>query len=506
MSFTNYLMYLRKSRQDDPRETVEEVLAKHETMLQEYAEKELGGRIPEENIYREVVSGESIEDRVEIQRLLLRMEDSNVKGVLVVEPQRLSRGDLEDCGRLINDLRYTSTLVVTPMMIYDLSKKMERRFFQDELLRGRDYLEYIKEILRRGRESAARRGCYVSATAPYGYDRVKHGRDWTLEPNDEADAIRLMFEWYVKEELSLGALARRLDESGFKPPNGKNWSRWSLRPMLKNVVYIGKIRYNNKKSMTLVEEGERVKKVRYSPEEEVIIVEGKHPGLVSPELFEAAQVRLQNNPRKSREDELLNVMAGVLRCSNCGRVMIYRSYIRPTSRTRIVCPNTPQCMKSYFYDELVEAVITALEQAELPKLQAKLENGDGDAANIQKRRIDKLLKQMEEYREQEDKQYELLETGKYTPAVFDRRNGALREKMEQCEKDIRQARAAMPKNVDYSERIVALEEAIAAMRDPDTPNLEANRLLRAIVDRIEYSAPPTGSKETALTLDVYLRL
>ena len=65
-----YLMYLRKSRQDDPNETIEEVLAKHETMLQEWALRELGRTIPEENIFREIVSGERISDRRELQKVL----------------------------------------------------------------------------------------------------------------------------------------------------------------------------------------------------------------------------------------------------------------------------------------------------------------------------------------------------------------------------------------------------------------------------------------------------
>ena len=156
--------------------------------------------------------------------------------------------------------------------------------------------------------------------------------------------------------------------------------------------------------------------------------------------------------------------------------------------------------------QVVDAVIVALEQSELPKLQAKLKNGDGDAAAIQKRRIAKLVKQMEEYREQEDAQYELLETKKYTQAVFDRRNAALRQKMDACEKELHLARAAMPKNIDYAERIVTLQEAIAALRDPKVSNKDANRLLRAVVERIEYHAPPVGSKETAVHLEVYMRL
>ena len=69
-----WLLYLRKSRQDDPNETVEEVLEKHEIQLQEWAERELGERIPEENIYREIVSGESIDAREEIKKVLARIE------------------------------------------------------------------------------------------------------------------------------------------------------------------------------------------------------------------------------------------------------------------------------------------------------------------------------------------------------------------------------------------------------------------------------------------------
>lgn len=78
------LMYLRKSRSDNPYETVEEVLSRHETMLQEYAEKAYGYRIPESQIYREVVSGEKIHTRPEMQILLKRIESSDVKSVLVV--------------------------------------------------------------------------------------------------------------------------------------------------------------------------------------------------------------------------------------------------------------------------------------------------------------------------------------------------------------------------------------------------------------------------------------
>ena len=125
-----YLLYLRKSRSDSPDASVEEVLSKHEKMLQDYFRRELGHEIPEENIYREIVSGgESIDERPEMCKVLSRIEDENVLGVACADPQRLSRGSLTDCDLLIDSLRFTKTLVITPVMVYDLENKMHRRLF-----------------------------------------------------------------------------------------------------------------------------------------------------------------------------------------------------------------------------------------------------------------------------------------------------------------------------------------------------------------------------------------
>ena len=68
------LIYLRKSRSDDPTLSVEEVLRRHETILDDWAEKNIGEVIPECNKFREVVSGETIADRPEIQKLLKAIE------------------------------------------------------------------------------------------------------------------------------------------------------------------------------------------------------------------------------------------------------------------------------------------------------------------------------------------------------------------------------------------------------------------------------------------------
>lgn len=508
-----WLLYLRKSRQDDPHETVEEVLAKHETQLQEYAERELGGRIPEEHIYREIGSGESISERQEIKKILARLEDPAVKGVLCMEPSRLSRGDLSDCAKIIDSFRYTHSLVCTPYMTYDLEKKMERKFFQDELLRGNDYLEYTKEILHRGRVASIKRGCYIGNTPPFGYKKIKIGKDHTLEIiEDQAEVVRLIFDLYTKEGLTPGRIAQRLDSMGIKPAKSEKWPKDSVRTILRNVHYIGKVRYNYVKRVPVLENGEVVKKRLSQPEEEVIIAEGKHQAIIDRETWEAAQAVIANNPKTRYDRAIRNVLSGVLVCGRCGRAMHVHPYKH--AEDRFECYSRPRCYKSVKESELLDAVIFALEEAELPNLELKVKNGDGNARRIQQRLLEKLEKEMDDYRAQEERQFELLETSpQYTQDVFERRNAALRAKMEACQSAIYKAKAALPPEVDYEEKIIALKDAIAALRSEDMICANKNRIIRAIVEKVVYKGPEPvkerkgrAEQSEPFSLEVYLRL
>lgn len=482
------LMYLRKSRADNPDESVEEVLAKHEVDLQEYAERELGGRIPEENIYREVISAESIDARIEFKKVLARIEDTTIQAVLVVDPQRLSRGDLGDCDRLIKAFHLSKTRVLTPRMDYNLDNKMERKFFQDELLRGRDYYEYVRETLLMGRVRATKRGCYLGVIPPYGYRKVKIGKECTLEVDEqEAEVVRMIFNWYAYEGMSPHGICNRLNEMGIPSARGGEWGRVPVRKMLGNKHYIGLVVFNEAKRTEVLDHGQITVKRIPQPESEVIVAQGKHPAIVSMELWDAAQSRIAKNPKVNTHKKLRNPLSGILVCANCGRTMYYHPY--KDSRDRYECRMSPRCYKSAPMDDVLEAVIYSLENSSLPELETKLNEGAGDARKIQQKLLEKLEKQLEEYRDQEEQQFDLLETRVYTQAVFDRRNAKLREKMEECQAAIYKARAALPENVDYTERIFTLKTAIAAMKNQELNAMEQNRILKTIIDRIEYTGP-----------------
>jgi hypothetical protein len=158
--------------------------------------------------------------------------------------------------------------------------------------------------------------------------------------------------------------------------------------------------------------------------------------------------------------------------------------------------------------DITKAIISVLELAELPNLEAKLNNNEGDSAKIQRNLLIGLQKQLAELRQQEEKQYDLLEKGIYSEELFDRRNAALQEKMEALKKQIQEAKNNIPKEVDYGEKIMTLKKAIEGLKDDSIPPIEKNKLLKAIVKRIEYfnDSKRYDFGSNNIKLDVYLRL
>jgi hypothetical protein len=387
-------------------------------------------------------------------------------------------------------------------MTYDLENKMERKFFKDELLRGNDFLEYTKEILFRGRVAAVKRGCFIGNHPPYGYNKIKVGKNFTLEPNENADVVRMIFNWYAKEYKTPGQIAVDLNQMMIPPSSkqGKEWVKESVLVLLKNVHYDGKVVYGRKKQTVVFENGKKVTKRLMQRPEDMMIAEGKHPAIVDHEIFELAQERIAGRgymaPRTRRA--LSNPFAGLLRCPVCGYMMTYHM-------DRVTHYHTCKkyCSKSLKHSDLVSAVKTALLTVHLPELEAKLTNGDGNSTAIQKQLVERLEKQMADFKAQEAKQYDLLETGIYTNEVFVERNSALREKIEACSAQLAETKKSMPQAVDYEEKIITLKEAVEALDDDTVPADKKNRLLKAVIKEIEYTSEkgqPLGTNEFSLEI------
>src|SRR5690554_1932838 len=108
---SQYVIYLRKSRADIEAEShgEGETLARHEKILLDLAKKM---KLSITQIHREIVSGETISSRPVMQQLLNEVEQGMWKGVLVVEIERLARGDTIDQGIVAQTFKYSNTKII----------------------------------------------------------------------------------------------------------------------------------------------------------------------------------------------------------------------------------------------------------------------------------------------------------------------------------------------------------------------------------------------------------
>ena len=218
----SYCIYLRKSRADEEAELRGEgnTLARHERALLDLAKRQ---KLNITAIYREVVSGETISARPLMQRLLSEIEQGCWQGVLVMEIERLARGDTIDQGIVAQTFKYSETKIITPSKTYDPNNEFDEEFFEFGLFMSRREYKTINRRLQRGRLASVKEGKWVGNLPPYGYVRKKleTQKGFTLEPHPEqADVIKLIFSLYTQEKMGTSLIAKHLNELNIPASNG----------------------------------------------------------------------------------------------------------------------------------------------------------------------------------------------------------------------------------------------------------------------------------------------
>ena len=190
-----YAIYLRKSRADDTSEPLEVTLQRHRQMLEKYMQQH-DIAVQDEDVFEEVVSGDSLYARPQMLRLLEAVEAGTYTGVLCVDIQRLGRGSMQDQGMILDAFKWSDTKIITPTRTYDLSNDMDETYTEFESFMGRQEYKMIKKRLRRGLNATIENGGYI-ANAPYGYDKTKIGKTPSLKINEaEAKFIHMIFDLY----------------------------------------------------------------------------------------------------------------------------------------------------------------------------------------------------------------------------------------------------------------------------------------------------------------------
>lgn len=504
-----YAIYLRKSRTDNDEESVEETLHRHKKILTDLAARKglFVGKI-----YQEVVSGETIEARPQIQQLMQDCYAGMYKGIIIVEVTRLSRGNQGDAQKILDCLKYSNmnngVLVVTPTKVYDIAHNPDdEEYMEFELFMSRREYKMINKRMNRGKLQCIVEGEFMGSYRPYGWEVIKVGNRRTLTPKpDEYEIGKLIYKWRIEEGMTTHGIAKKLTLMGVPTYTKKSpdWAKETIKEFLQNPVNMGKVRWNDRMQVKVMADGElKASRPRSRHTEHYMLYDGIHKdkAMVTEEEFELANKDFRPDRTKSGL-KLTNILAGILVCKNCGKVMHFQSNKnKPNTASRYCHPFVQLCkVKSATGDDVLAAVNHSLRMyvKDFVMKMEGLPTVNEDAVALQ---IEALNKELRKTKRILDKLFDDYENEIYTANEFVERKAKHNERIESIKEQIAALEDSIPEKEEYEDKIRKLSDALNALEDPNAEPEDKNRFLKEIVDKIEYS------RENGLEfiLDVYLK-
>lgn len=521
----NYCMYLRKSRADVEAEMhgEGETLARHRTILLNAA-KSLHICVTQQ--YEEIVSGETIASRPIMQQLLSDIENDMWDGVLVVEVERLARGDTIDQGIMAQTFKLSNTKIITPSKIYDPNNEFDEEYFEFGLFMSRREYKTINRRLQAGRISSINEGKWVGNKAPYGYERTKlnNEKGFTLSPvPEQAKIVKMIFNLYAHGEegcdrIGISLICRKLNQLKVPTSTGKTeWLPCVVNGILRNPTYIGKIRWNSRKTVKQSVNGV-IKKTRpRNKNENCIVVDGMHPAIIDEDLFYTVQDLISNNPPRpvNRMNKISNPLAGLVVCGNCNRNMVRRPYNKKVHEDTLICPYTECSTVASNLSMVEEAVIDNLRQYvreyELSN-QLKEYNNIEDNIAIKTSILNKHNEELEKLNKQKNSLYDFLEQGIYTADEFTERSNIVKNKISATLESIsileNELNEERKRGNNISVFIPKCKKLLDSYNDLDAPS--KNYLLKELISKVVYTKNTKNKRgegdKATFTLSVYPKI
>jgi site-specific DNA recombinase len=307
-------IYVRVSTEEQAQEGFS--IRAQQQKLKEYA------NIMEWSIYDvyldEGISGKNITQRPDMTRMIADIKDGHVKNVLVFKIDRLTRSTA-DLVYLIDLFKEYDCAFNSLMESIDTSTASGRMFIKIIGIFAEFERENIAERTRVGFERKAREG-YTNASifTSYGYNRANGQKIQTINEK-EAENVRMIFDMYVNQGMSLSGIARSLNLREIPTKNNSFWNAAVVRNVLCNCNHMGNVRYALREPKRNFE------------------AEGLHEAIISEELYNEAQVLLKKNsictPTKRPKEK--NYFAGFVYCAKCNAKFAPHNSVRKTKNGQV---------------------------------------------------------------------------------------------------------------------------------------------------------------------------
>jgi DNA invertase Pin-like site-specific DNA recombinase/DNA-binding PadR family transcriptional regulator len=473
-------LYLRRSREDPERDGEHDTLSRHREILLDLAAKT---RVVIADVYEEVVSGESLYRRPEMLRLLDAVEQGKYDAVLCMAIDRLGRGNMREQGLILEAFKLSGTKIITPEKTYDLALDIDEILTEFQAFMSRQEYKLISKRLRRGLDQTIAGGGYV-ANAPYGYRKTTIDKKPSLEiVASEARFVHLIFDMYC-DGTGAELIARRLNALGSVPHRSERWNRNSVRHILRNPTFCGKIIWYKKRHIKPGAESPK-HKTKYLPESEWRVYDGLHEAIITPGQFERAQeIRRGRYIPPSNDGTVKSPLAGLVKCSVCGQNMQRMGAHK--SKPYLLC-NTTGCSAGAKL-EYVETALLAQIRDRLTELTVELETQDAGAELARAEETLALIRRSAaQTAAQKEKIYSLLEQGVYDVAEYRERMDAVTTKLAELERQEATAAAELARHSTEEKAALRdkIQNALAIYHTADAAG--RNALLKTILEKVEYT-------------------
>jgi site-specific DNA recombinase len=489
-------IYLRKSRADLEAEArgEGETLTKHKKILLQLAQQQ---DLHIRKVYQEIISGESLIHRSEMMKMLADIEQKQYDAVLIMDMDRLGRGNMREQGLILETLQKSGTKIITPRKTYDLQDEFDEEYSEFEAFMARKELKVITRRLQSGRIRSIEEGNYLGTRPPYGYQiqADEKGRYLVSHP-EQAPVVHMIFAWYTTEHptdrMGANKIANQLNELGYRSYHGMAWNSSSVLHILKNAVYTGRIQWRKR----VYHKGNNPLKRRETkrrPQNEWIDVEGKHHPLVPSETFAKAQsiLKRKSHAPSHLHNRIVNPLAGLVKCEHCGTRMVLRRYTK--QQPHLICYRRHCTNKStrfaYVEQQIMQSLQSWMEAYKLPWEKKEDAANTNQHINLYQNTLQHLQQARQNLEIQKGRLYDLLERGIYDEETYRARSHHIANRIEETKHGVDKARKDLEKEKmrlqTQMEIMPKIENVMQLYQETSDPKMK-NTLLKSLLSHCEY--------------------
>jgi len=447
----------------------------HEKRGRYYAESK-GWQVCE--IYHlEGVSGKTIIDHPESQRMLKDIKAGRITGLIFSKLARLAR-NTKELLEFAEIFRQHDADLISLQESIDTSTPAGRLFYTLNSAMAQWEREEISERVAASVPIRAKLGKPLGSVAPFGYQ----WKDRLIVPDAQEAPIRKWIYELFLEHQRKRTVARLLNEAGHRTRNGSKFSDTTVDRLLRDPIAKGVRRANYTKSL-----GEN-KHWELKPEEEWVLTEVE--AIVSPELWNRCNAILDELRKKNKKipRKSIQIFSGRAYCA-CGtkmRVPSHSKYICRSCRNKI----SVEDLEGIFQEQLKRFIFSPDEVAQYLQGADKTIKEKEELLTVLNQEQKKVSKDI-------DSLYELYLAGEIPKEGFGKKYQPLDERLKQLEEQI----PSLQGEVDFLKiRYLSSDEVLAEARSlfSEWPNLtpeDKRKLVENITDKIII-----GKDEVEITL------